>query len=822
MRNYKILKTLLALSVSLSMVMTNELITVKAAVSSTEDKLQLKEAPSNSQFNKESGSIKIPNEKTDALKKKFGLIKPTVKLPKVKSKTSLKFQKYAASYDLRTLGKVTSVKNQGSSGSCWAFATYGSLESKLLTGENRDFSENNLKNNSGFDIGPNDGGNHFMSTAYLARFAGPINESDDPYNASSTTSPTNKTVQKHVQNVDWLSGKANYLDNNFIKSALMQYGAVYTSMFYEDSSFNDTYDTYYDSYRYWDWYGNNHAVTIVGWDDNFDRNKFIDSYNGERPAGNGAFIVKNSWGTSWGNNGYFYVSYYDENFAMDENVVFNGADATTNYKSIYQYDPLGLVENAGYETDTAWMSNVFTASSSDNLAAVSFYTVVPDSNYEVYVCNNYTGMNDLTSNRVLKASGSISEKGYHTIKLSSAVPVTSGKKFAVIIKVTTPGFGYQIPIEDSYSGYSSEATASAGQSYVSSSGSSWSDLTSVYDYTANVCIKAFTTQATNQPPTVASTSPTNGATNVAVGNNVTIKFSETILAGTNYGNITVKNSSGAVAQVTKTISGDTLTINPNSNLFGNTKYTVTIPSGAVKDSAGAALVNQYTFSFTTGANTAPTVKSTTPANSVVNVPNYNNISIKFSEDIFSGTNYSNITVKNSSGTVIAITKSITGDTLLIHPNSYLADNTKYTVTIPAGSVKDNQNLGLVSQNVFSFTTAANTAPIVVRASLPSTALDYGNQISVKFSEAIFSGTNYGNITVRNASGSVIGITKSISGDTLSIDPKGNLAGNAKYTVTIPASSVKDSKGLALSSQYTFTFSITTTSGRTVIRMISEN
>ena len=90
---------------------------------------------------------------------------------------------YPAVYDLRTLDRVTPVKDQGSAGTCWAFATYGSLESYLMPSESRDFSENNLKNTAGFDMDVNNGGGNIdMATAYLTRWAGPVNETDDPYN----------------------------------------------------------------------------------------------------------------------------------------------------------------------------------------------------------------------------------------------------------------------------------------------------------------------------------------------------------------------------------------------------------------------------------------------------------------------------------------------------------------------------------------------------------------------------------------------------------------------------------------------------------------
>ena len=114
-------------------------------------------------------------------------------------------------------------------------------------------------------------------------------------------------------------------------------------------------------------YGN-HAVAIVGWDDSFDRNKFSPA-----APGNGAFIIKNSWGTSWGEKGYFYISYYDTMVGYDELVAFTAPENPTEYTRIYSYDPLGVVGNMGYGSNTAWFANVFTAQDNEQIEAVSFY-----------------------------------------------------------------------------------------------------------------------------------------------------------------------------------------------------------------------------------------------------------------------------------------------------------------------------------------------------------------------------------------------------------------------------------------------------------------
>src|SRR5665647_226863 len=154
---------------------------------------------------------------------------------------------YPLTYDLRTQGKLTSVKDQGSCGSCWAFGAYASLESYLRPAETLNFSENNMKNTHGYDPAPCGGGNQFFSTAYLARWNGPVNETDDPYNPNSGSSPANLPIQKHVQDVYFIPDRAGATNNDNIKMAVSTYGAVYTQMYMNAVSpyYNVTSYAYY-------------------------------------------------------------------------------------------------------------------------------------------------------------------------------------------------------------------------------------------------------------------------------------------------------------------------------------------------------------------------------------------------------------------------------------------------------------------------------------------------------------------------------------------------------------------------------------------------
>jgi hypothetical protein len=273
----------------------------------------------------------------------------------------------------------------------------------------------------------------------------------------------------------------------------MAYGALSTGMYYKGSYYNGTYRSYYNP-------GvkeGAHEVGIVGWDDNFDRNKF--NY---LPPGKGAYIVRNSWGTDWGDRGYFYVSYYDEFFARFT-AAFK-AEIPSNYEINYQYDPLGWTSSLGYiGSETAWMANIFTSSSNIPLKVVSFYAAANQNSYEIYI---YTDVNSgQPRSGILRAvkEGQINSAGYHTIALDSAVRLAVNQKFSVVMKLKTVGYNYPIPIEEPIYYYSSGARAHAGESFISSNGSSWNDLHTSWGsrfWNTNVCLKTFAGLPPLYPP----------------------------------------------------------------------------------------------------------------------------------------------------------------------------------------------------------------------------------------------------------------------------------------------------------------------------------
>lgn len=382
-------------------------------------------------------------------------------------------------YDLREKQRISEIRNQGTYGTCWSFAALSAMESVLLPEDTMQFSVDHMTLNNGFNLTQNDGGEYTMGMAYLASWSGPVYEADDPYGDNET----NDTLApvRHVQEMQVIDGK----DYEKIKEAVFKYGGVQTSI-YNALRSSQSRSPYYNreayAYCYIGTEKPNHDVVIIGWDDSYPKENFSIELEGD-----GAFICQNSWGREFGEDGVFYISYYDTNIGT-HNVVYTGIEAVDNYDNIYQSDLCGWVGHLGYNKESIYGANVFTARADENLTAASFYATGKDSEYEIYVVRNFENESSF-ENKIPVANGKLTNAGYYTIDFSQEISVNAGERYAVVLHIMTPGAVHPLAIEY----IADEATANVilddGEGYISVSGSDWENVTKVEE--CNICIKAF-------------------------------------------------------------------------------------------------------------------------------------------------------------------------------------------------------------------------------------------------------------------------------------------------------------------------------------------
>ena len=445
---------------------------------------------------------------------------------------------------------LPSLRSQGSNSTCWAFSSIALAEMSLIkkgkaSSSTVDLSElqlsyftyntvndplgglygdDNRVKGSGYNF-LNRGGNRNFSKNILASWTGAALESKVPY--SNATNVKNNglnsayayddeahlvnyyDVQVSTKTYDSAKGYIKVFHEDGIEAAkrlVYEYGAAGISYKSESgtsavagSLYNSTYNSYYDpSVR-----DTNHAVTIVGWDDNFSRNNFAGS---TKPQGDGAWLIRNSWtdGGNYENNkkyaGYFWLSYYSNSNGDTVNAfVF---DKANNYDNNYQYD--GSMDSVTYggNSDTITAANVFTANActgGETLKAVSFATPSADVDYEIDIYRNISGSTGSPANgtKVTAAhtTGRTLYAGYHTIPLVSEVELGYNEKYAVAVKLKKSGDAPKIYRERTVSTadwYSTTAYITSGQSFWFN-GVTWQDASALYsDSCGNFRIKAFT------------------------------------------------------------------------------------------------------------------------------------------------------------------------------------------------------------------------------------------------------------------------------------------------------------------------------------------
>ena len=409
------------------------------------------------------------------------------------------------------------IKNQQKTNSCWTFSTLGMLESTLALMDYRngknpvayDYSERHMEyatsytfkdgvNKNGFKRNVGSGGNVFLSIPYLTNGTGAILEKDMPFENNEDVIELSKIQNKNVKTqvndaIDFPSLKSTD-DTTQIKKQMKEhiknYGGIYAGIYganlLDTSCYNNKTGAIYcdDTTKY----PINHAVVIIGWDDDYSKENFVDN---KKPKNNGAWIIKNSWGTEkrftlvemkniifneykdncikngWtsaelipddaaislfkesgytienneavlkiGDNGFMYVSYEDANIYQTLTGIIK-AQSNISYDNLYQYDQYGGILSVDLKVPKIYLGTVF----NKKTTGTEYLTQISVNASETYTCKVYVNPNGTSKakenlKQVQLKSGETEtfDAGYHTIEFLNPIQIT-GENFAVVLEI---------------------------------------------------------------------------------------------------------------------------------------------------------------------------------------------------------------------------------------------------------------------------------------------------------------------------------------------------------------------------------------------------
>lgn len=469
----------------------------------------------------------------------YGLFKPegdqlilSEHLSKDTSDSGLNRASFPSRYDGRRLSYSSSVKvkNQNPTGMCWAFAASTAserswLQEQVNNGGTPSYIQLSpmhlgyfvyhkepdlLGGNTGdsnvivsSDTFKSLGGNNQMAILTMSQGVGLATETLVPFN--SNTSYVNP-LYCYRNSLTLENGVFLYSDEA-VKEAIIKYGAVaadYYSNSYYRADDNKSYYCNLDT-------SSNHAITIVGWDDDYSADNFAGSGAGVPPI-NGAWIIQNSWGVSAGESGYYYISYADSTLC---DPCYYDVQPADTYDYIYQLDGNCAAFKIALKTNEKFV-NFYTAggSASEILEAVGMMNMDSSDDtmyYTVDIYKNAKASADIVdSKKVASFDVSTNGMGYYTFELPAGKEVTLSKGTNFAVSITFKGsagnsgsswIGSEQSSKNSYVSYN--ASNPAGRSYWVTTSSYWYDLGAQMNGCAR--IKALTRDASSAELTAFST-----------------------------------------------------------------------------------------------------------------------------------------------------------------------------------------------------------------------------------------------------------------------------------------------------------------------------
>jgi hypothetical protein len=316
-------------------------------------------------------------------------------------------------------------------------------------------------------------------------------------------------------------------------------------------------------------------------------------------------------------------------------------------------------------------------------------------------------------------------------------------------------------------------------------------------------------------PTVVSTAPARGATNVPLAQVVSVTFDKAMNHATITAATFTLTAPGAIAVPgTVASAGTTSTFTPTLPLALGTVYTATITTG-VQDTLGNALLANYVWSFTSG--TVPTIASTNPASGAGVVPLNQKIAVRFNQAMNPATITAAgaFTLQITAGSV-PVTGTVTyvaaANTVLFTPTVNLAPSTQYTAGISPTVQSASGNL-IAGSYLWNFTTGinVNSTPPTVVSTVPTsatTSVPTNTILTATFSKAMdpsaLTAAGTFTLAVAGVGGAAVPATVNYAGNTVTLTPSSALGATKQYTATI-TTAAEDLTGNALAANYIWSF-----------------